>query len=175
MSDKPRILLFTGEGKGKTTAALGTALRAAGHGMAVCVVQFIKADTHTGELAAVAQLGNIRIIQTGRGFLPPREDPRFSSHREAAQHGLREAQAAITSRKYALVVLDEICLAVARGLIDEEQAVELVAAADPSLRLILTGRYATPGLLALADTVSEMRCVKHAFQQGIAAQEGVEF
>jgi cob(I)alamin adenosyltransferase len=174
MSEKPRILLFTGEGKGKTTAALGMALRASGHGMRTCVIQFIKGDASVGEVAAAASTANIEIHQAGLGFLPPADDSRFAAHRAAAQAGLRDAMEAIRSGRFALLVLDEICLAVARGLLDEPQVLELVSETPPQTCLVLTGRYATAGLVARADTVTEMRSVKHGLQAGFAAQKGVE-
>ena len=201
MNNTARILIFTGDGKGKTTAALGMAFRAAGHGLRSCVIQFVKADDTVGEVAAAAGAGLIEIHQTGRGFLPPAGDPRWETHRAAAQNGLRMAAEAVDSGRYRLVVLDEICFAVARGLIDEGQVRDLVAQAhsrqvlpsppaplpqagegssklvaqsSPETCLVLTGRGATPGLVALADTVTEMRCVKHGFQAGWPAQEGVE-
>ena len=97
MSDLPRILIFTGEGKGKTTAALGMALRAAGHGMRVCIIQFIKNDTTVGELAAAQGIGTIDMIQTGCGFLPPADSPKLPPHRAAAEEGLHKAAEALAS------------------------------------------------------------------------------
>jgi cob(I)alamin adenosyltransferase len=174
MSQRPRILIFTGDGKGKTTAALGMAFRAAGHGMRTCVVQFIKADASVGELAAAAASSHIEIHQTGLGFLPPADSPKYAAHRTAAQSGVRIAADAVAGARYALVVLDELCLAVARGLVDETQVAELVAAASPELCLVLTGRDASEALIALADTVTEMLPIKHALQTGRPAQDGVE-
>lgn len=174
MNVKPRILIFTGDGKGKTTAALGMAFRAAGHGLRTCVVQFIKGDATVGEIAAATGSDSIEIHPTGLGFLPPREHADFVRHREAAQAGLRKAAEAVADGSYGLVVLDELCLAVARGLIEQAQVAELVARTPPPMCLVLTGREAPPALIALADTVTEMRCVKHGMQAGIAAQEGVE-
>jgi cob(I)alamin adenosyltransferase len=174
MSKGPRVLVFTGDGKGKTTAALGMALRAAGHGLRTCVVQFVKSDVTVGEVAAAAALPSIEIHTTGLGFLPPPSHPDFSRHRAAAQAGLTTAAEALVDGRYAVVVLDEVCLAVARGLIEEKQVADLVACAPPESCLVLTGRDAPSGLVALADTVTEMRCVKHGFSEGIVAQEGVE-
>ncbi len=174
MNEPPRILIFTGDGKGKTTAALGMAFRASGHGLRTCVVQFIKGDASVGEVAAAATSGQIEIHTTGLGFLPPAGSERFDAHRSAVQAGLRTAFAAVTSGRFAVVVLDEICLAVARHLIEERQVEELIAQAPPDVCLVLTGRGATPGLIAMADTVTEMRSIKHAFQAGRCAQKGVE-
>ncbi len=174
MTQTPRILLFTGDGKGKTTAALGLAFRASGHNLRTCVIQFIKGDASVGEVAAAAASPRTRIIQTGLGFLPPRTSPAFGEHVAAAQTGLCQAAEAIASGQFELVILDEICLAVARDLIDEQQVVELVAQTPSDRCLVLTGRGATPGLIALADTVTDMRCVKHGLQTGRTAQKGVE-
>jgi cob(I)alamin adenosyltransferase len=174
MTARPRILIFTGDGKGKTTAALGMAFRASGHGMRTCVVQFIKSDTSVGEITAANASQKIEIHPTGLGFLPPGHGPHLASHRAAAQAGLKKAAEALASGRFELLILDELCLAVARGLVDEPQVVELVAHAAPNACLVLTGRDAPAALLALADTVTEMRCVKHGMDQGIVAQDGVE-
>jgi cob(I)alamin adenosyltransferase len=174
MNQQPRILIFTGDGKGKTTAALGMAFRASGHGLRTGVIQFIKSDATVGEIAAAAASPNIEIHPTGLGFLPAAERPQFAEHRTAAQAGLGKAAELLRSGRFALVILDEICLAVARGLIDEAQVAELVAQAPPQCCLVLTGRDATPALIALADTVTEMRSVKHGHETGRPAQPGVE-
>ena len=174
VNEQPRILLVTGDGKGKTTSALGMALRAAGHGMRTLVLQFIKADAATGEIAAIQSIENIDIEQTGCGFVPPAEDPRFDRHRRAAQRGLARARQAVLSGEYRLIVLDEICLAVSRELIAEKHVLELLGQLPDGLRIVLTGRYATPGLIEAADTVSEIRSVKHALESGRPAQKGVE-
>jgi cob(I)alamin adenosyltransferase len=173
MTDKPRILLFTGDGKGKTTAALGMALRASGHGLRTCIVQFIKNDSSVGEVAAAAAT-NTEIYQVGLGFLPPAEDASFANHRAAAQAGLQRAVEVLRSGRFAIIVLDEVCLAVARGLLEEQQVLELLAQVPPQTCLVLTGRYATAGLMNAADTVTEMRAIKHGLQTGHAAQKGVE-
>jgi len=174
VTEQPRILLFTGEGKGKTTAALGMALRAAGHGMRVLVLQFVKQDATTGELAAVESIENIDIVQTGRGFIPSPETPGFAEHQKAAQIGFAHANEAVLSGKYAMVVLDELCVAVARGLVPEKEVLELLDRLTDEMIVVLTGREATPGLISRADTVSEIRCVKHAYETGRQAQKGVE-
>lgn len=172
MRTRPRILLFTGDGKGKTTAAAGMLLRAVGHGMPSCLVQFIK-DAPSGELVALAQLGVV-VMRSGLGFVSPVECQGFSAHRQAAQQALDLAAGAIRSRRFRLVVLDEICTAVALDLLEEEQVLEVVCHAQADLILALTGRGATPGLLAIADTATQMQCLKHGMSQGIMAQKGVE-
>lgn len=170
-----RTLIFTGDGKGKTTAALGMVLRAAGHGQRVLIVQFIKADAKTGELLACAKLPGIEIVQMGLGFVPQKDRPAFESHRHAAQEALEFARRAVASGGLDLIVLDEICGAIARDLIDEEEVIELLGTPGRTACIVLTGRGATPRLIEHADTVTEARCVKHGYSQGIKAQKGVEW
>jgi cob(I)alamin adenosyltransferase len=174
MSDQSRILIFTGDGKGKTTAALGMAFRASGHGLRTCMVQFIKGDETVGEIAAAAASAMIDIQSTGLGFMPPADSPLIAQHRAAAQAGLQKADAAVAGGQFAVVILDEICMAVARGLIEEQQVADLLALVKPGTSVVLTGRGATPGLIALADTVTEMRNIKHGYETGRAAQKGIE-
>jgi cob(I)alamin adenosyltransferase len=174
MSTKPRILIFTGDGKGKTTAALGMAFRASGHDMRTCVCQFIKADLSVGEIAAAAASKHIEMHALGLGFLPPVDDPSFAQHREAAQKGLQFAADILAGGQFPLVILDEICVAIACGLIEEQQVVDLVAKTPPDTCLVLTGRGASPTLVAMADTVTEMLCIKHGMFTGHDAQDGVE-
>lgn len=175
MKKEPRILVFTGAGKGKTTAALGMALRAAGHKMPTLIIQFIKADDSTGELAALRALPGVEVRQTGRGFVPRPDSPAFAEHKNAAVRGLETAAAALATGAYRMIVLDEICTAVAKNLLAEESVVAAVKQAPPGSIVVLTGRHASLGLIDLADTVTEMRCIKHGHQQGRKAQEGVEF
>lgn len=175
MDGKARILIFTGDGKGKTTAALGLALRASGHGLRVLVLQFVKGSQKTGELEAARRLPGFEIAQRGRGFVPGVESPEFPAHRQAAEQVLREADEALLSGAHDVVVLDELCLAVAKRLLSEEAALAIVGHARPGTVLVLTGRGATPGLIAAADTVTEMCLGKHGRQAGIKAQRGVEY
>lgn len=173
--DNARIILFTGNGKGKTTAALGMVLRAAGHGLKVMVVQFVKADPQTGELAACSYLPAVEIVQTGRGFIPDKTSKQFPDHILAASQGLEMAVQALSSGGYGLVVLDEICTAVDKGLLDEIVVIDAVKHASSDTCVVLTGRHATAGLISLADTVTDMQMVKHAFNKGRQAQKGVEY
>jgi len=170
-----RTLIFTGEGKGKTTAAFGMVLRATGHKQRVLVVQFLKSNAATGELLACAHLPQIEVVQMGRGFVPPVAHPAFITHRETAQEALAYANAAVVSGKYDLIVLDEICGAIARELINEEAVIEMLTTPERTACIVLTGRDASARLMERADTVTEMRCVQHGYTQGITAQEGVEF
>jgi cob(I)alamin adenosyltransferase len=170
-----RTLVFTGDGKGKTTAALGMAVRAAGHGQRVLIVQFVKADGTTGELAACRRLPGVEIVQAGLGFIPSEDAPAFVGHREAAERGLELAAQALDSQPLDLLVLDEVCLAVSRRLLREEAVLALLRGRTRPVCVVLTGRGATAALVEQADTVTEMRCVAHGLAQGIGAQPGVEY
>jgi cob(I)alamin adenosyltransferase len=170
------ILINTGPGKGKTTAALGTALRAVGNGMRVLVLQFLKGSWHYGELDAVlAHAPNFVLKQMGRGFVKvggAETDPEDIRLVEAAW---AEAREAILSGEWDLVILDEINYAISYGMLDPEQVAETLRARPEMVHVILTGRNAHPLLVELADTVTEMREVKHAYQKGILAQRGIEY
>ena len=175
MNPAPRILLFTGDGKGKTTAAFGMAMRALGHNLPTLIIQFIKCDDSTGEYAVFGRLPRVKIRQTGLGFVPPRSSPRFADHQQAARQALDAVAKALAAGKYRLIILDEICVAVAKSLLEEKAVVRTVKQAPRDAIVVLTGRGAGKGLIGLADTVTEMRCVKHGYQRGRQAQAGVEF
>jgi cob(I)alamin adenosyltransferase len=170
------ILINTGPGKGKTTAALGTALRAVGAGMRVLMLQFLKGSWHYGELDAVKAFGdNFVLRQMGRGFVKvggAETDPEDVRLVEAAW---AEAREAILSGDWDLVVLDEINYAISYGMLDPAQVADTLRQRPEMVHVILTGRNAHPLLVELADTVTEMREVKHAYQKGILAQRGIEY
>jgi cob(I)alamin adenosyltransferase len=170
------VLINTGPGKGKTTAALGTALRAVGNGMRVLVLQFLKGSWHYGELDAVlAHGGDFVLKQMGRGFVKvggAETDPEDIRLVEAAW---AEAREAILSGDWDLIILDEINYAISYGMLAPEQVAETLRSRPAMVHVILTGRNAHPLLIELADTVTEMREVKHAYQKGILAQRGIEF
>jgi len=169
------ILIFTGDGKGKSTAAFGMALRAAGHGQRILILQFMKSDSSTGELASFREKLDIDIRLTGLGFVPKPEHPKYPAHREAAQQAFVTACQAMQSGDYDLLILDEICGSVACGLIDESQLLKAVEGSRDDLNIVLTGRNATPAIIEMADTVTEMVPHKHALESGIPARQGVEF
>ncbi len=175
MKRKNRTLIFTGDGKGKTTAALGMALRASGHGLRTLILQFIKGDPNIGEMEALKNLPGVEMVQMGRGFVPPPTGRTFPEHCQAALRALEASAEALQSRKYDLIILDEICTAVAKGLITEDQVIELIDLSAGDSCLVLTGRGATDRLISKADTVTEMRCLKHGFDEGWPAQKGVEY
>ena len=170
------LLINTGPGKGKTTAALGTAMRAAGNGMRVLILQFLKGSWHYGELDAAETLGpNFVLKQMGRGFVKvggAETDPEDIRLVEAAWD---EARQAIYSGEWDMVVLDEINYAIGYHMLDPAIVAEALRNRPPMVHVILTGRNAHPLLVELADTVTEMREVKHAYQKGIEAQRGIEY
>lgn len=174
-SHSNRTLLFTGAGKGKTTAALGMALRASGHGMRSLIIQFVKSDESTGEVIALKHLPGIEIVQAGRGFLPAKDAPNFSEHRRAAEEGMRYAAEALASGKWDVVVLDEIANAVFRKILNAREVIKAVENAAPKTVIVLTGRHASEEFVKVADTVTEMHPIKHGFETGWTAQRGVEF
>ena len=178
MSDIRRglIIVNTGPGKGKTTAAMGTALRAVGQGMRVLMLQFLKGSWHYGELDAVQAFGDKFIMkQMGRGFVkvgaekPDPEDVRM------VEEARSEAEKAMQSGEWDLVVLDEINYAISYGMLDPARVVETLKKKPEMLHVILTGRNAHPAIVDVADTVTEMRQVKHAYEKGVLAQRGIEY
>ncbi len=170
------ILINTGPGKGKTTAALGTALRAVGNGMRVLVLQFLKGSWHYGELDAVKAFeGKFVLKQMGRGFVKvggAEADPEDVRLVAAAW---AEAEEAIYSGEWDMVVLDEINYAIGYKMLDPAVVAASLRGRPEMVHVILTGRNAHPLLVELADTVTEMREVKHAYEKGILAQRGIEF
>jgi cob(I)alamin adenosyltransferase len=175
-SRKGLILINTGPGKGKTTAALGTGLRAVGCGMKVLMLQFLKGSWHYGELDGVLPFGdNFVLKQLGRGFVKvggAETDPEDLRMVHAAWD---EARAAILSGEWDLVILDEINYAIGYGMLDPQLVVTALQERPEMVHVILTGRNAHPSLVEIADTVTEMREVKHAYQKGILAQRGIEY
>jgi cob(I)alamin adenosyltransferase len=178
MTDSRRglILINTGPGKGKSTAAMGTGLRAVGNGMKVLMLQFLKGSWHYGELDAVQAFGNNFVMrQMGRGFVKvggAETDPEDVRMVEAAWNEAREA---INSGDWDMVILDEINYAIGYGMLDPAVVAETLRNRPEMVHVILTGRNAHPLLVEIADTVTEMREIKHAYQKGILAQRGIEY
>lgn len=173
MEKTGRIIINTGDGKGKTTAALGTAFRALGHGQRVCVVQFIKGQGKYGERLLAEKLDNLDWHICGKGFVFKKEN--VEEDRQTAEEGFVLAKALIDSNRYDLIILDELTYLPSLGFLSVETIVEAVRNKPSGLTVIITGRNAAPELVEIADTVSEIRVVKHAYQSGIKAQKGVEF
>lgn len=171
------VLVNTGDGKGKTTAALGTVLRAVGYGHRCLIVQFIKGSWMYGELKSIRRLEpEVEFHRMGKGFVGIVDDqlPR-EEHEQAAREALQFAKDKLQSGDYRLVLLDEIFIAVSLGLIGVNDVLELLNVRPKQTTLILTGRGAPPEVIERADTVTEMREVKHAFRKGILAQRGVDY
>jgi len=175
-SRKGLILINTGPGKGKTTAALGTGLRAVGCGMRVLMLQFLKGSWHYGELDAVLPFGdNFTLKQLGRGFVKVGGAETDPEDLKMVQDAWEESKAAILSGDYDLVILDEINYAIGYGMLDPEAVKQTLLERPEMVHVILTGRNAHATLVEIADTVTEMREVKHAYQKGILAQRGIEY
>ena len=179
MKRKGLVLVHTGEGKGKTTAAIGLAVRAWGDGFRILILQFIKGSWKYGELSALKALaeidGRIEIRPTGIGFTRNASSEEMAVHREKAQTALQEALTEMTSGQWDMIILDEINYALKFGLLEEQEVLELLSQKPTDLHLVLTGRNALPAIIDCADLVTEMRLIKHPFQKGIRAQKGIEF
>lgn len=171
--DRGYVQLYTGNGKGKTTAALGAALRALGHGKRVAVIQFMKGRFY-GEIAAIERLEGLSIEQHGRDEFVDAENP-DPIDRELARTGWSRAKELALDPAIDMLILDEINVAVAFGLIDLSEVIAFVKSKPKHLELILTGRYAPPELIEAADTVTEMKEIKHHYSAGIASREGIEY
>ncbi|MBI2848095.1 MAG: cob(I)yrinic acid a,c-diamide adenosyltransferase [Chloroflexi bacterium] len=168
------IQIFTGEGKGKTSAALGTVVRALGHGLRVCIIVFMKGDYPYNEWTFLSKLPNVKIERFGfRTFTDPRNVK--EDEKEQARQALAAARKAMLSGNFDLVVLDEINVAAAWNLVEKEEVVKLVCDKPPEVELILTGRYAGQELIDLADLVTECRKIKHPYDRGVKARAGIDF
>jgi cob(I)alamin adenosyltransferase len=174
--EKGLIIVHTGPGKGKTTAALGLGFRAVGSGLRVLMVQFIKGSWHYGELDAAKMLGADKFVirPMGRGFvkLGGEIDP---ADKKAAQEAWAFAREKIFSGEYDMIILDEINYAISYGLLGVAPVAEALEQKPDNLHVVLTGRNAAPEIVAMADLVTEMREIKHPYQKGIDAQRGIEY
>jgi len=175
---KGLVQIYTGEGKGKTTAAIGQAVRARGRGYKVLLVQFLKGKEGSGEIPLLENMG-IKVIckgEKGKWLFPDRlkEEKRKKISSEWTAF-LDEISYAITAKKYDLVIFDEINLALHYGLIDKNKFIEFIKRKPSFLEIILTGRYASPELVQLAHLVSEIKSIKHPFEEGIKARRGIEY
>jgi cob(I)alamin adenosyltransferase len=173
---KGLIIVNTGPGKGKTTAAMGTALRAVGNGMKVLMLQFLKGSWHYGELDAVKAFGDSFIMkQMGRGFVKVGGAETDPEDMRMVKEAWDEAEQAILSGQWDLVILDEINYAISYGMLDPAKVAETLRRKPEQVHVILTGRNAHPTIIELADTVTEMKQVKHAYEKGVLAQRGIEY
>lgn len=172
------VIVNEGDGKGKSTAAFGMAIRAVGHGQRVGLVQFIKGTWRTGEREFIKRVPEIDHVVSGEGFTWETQDR--ARDIEQARRGLDAARAMVDAcrgdaPKYGLVILDEINIAIGQGYLPVEEVIDLVQGKPDELSIVLTGRGAKPELIAVADTVTRMEMVKHAYAAGIRARKGVDF
>ena len=174
---KGLVVVITGNGKGKTTAALGLALRACGHGMRVCIVQFMKGDLYAGEWDGVKRMDcAIELHATGKGFCGIQGNPYpWKEHRANAQDAVDLVREKMAMGAFDLMILDEVNNALKLKLVDLEQVLEIIRAKPPLMHLVLTGRDASPEVVELADTASEVREIKHAYRKGIEPQPGIDY
>ncbi len=171
------VIVYTGGGKGKTTAALGLCLRAVGHGNKIRIIQFIKSDWPYGERRGLERLApEVQLDSLGAGCIGIMGDDKpIEEHRRAAEAALETAREAIGSGRYDIIILDEITVAVHLGLISTEDLLALIAGKPAPLHLVLTGRNAPPEVIAAADLVTEMKEIKHPFRQGKLGRKGIDF
>jgi cob(I)alamin adenosyltransferase len=171
------VIVYTGKGKGKTTAALGMALRAVGYNYKICMIQFIKGSWHYGEMTSSKRLEpEFELTAIGKGFVGIIDDKSpIELHKEIAAEALHIAKEKIQSKKYDIVILDEINYAINLGLIKLEDVLEMIKMKPSSLNLVLTGNHVKDEIIEVADLVTEMREIKHPFKEGIKAKKGVDF
>lgn len=177
MNKNGLTIVYTGKGKGKTTASLGIALRATGYGKKTCMIQFIKGSWHYGEMDSSKRLEpEFEMIAVGKGFVGIIDDksPK-NDHEKIAREAVKISKEKIQSGKYDIVILDEINYAVNLELISIKDAIELIKSKSSEMDIILTGNYAKEEIIEMADLVTEMREIKHPFQRGIKAKKGIDF
>jgi cob(I)alamin adenosyltransferase len=174
---KGLVVVITGNGKRKTTTALGIAVRACGHNLRTCIIQFMKGDIYAGEWDGIKKMNcQVELISTGKGFCGIQGNPYpFKEHRENAQEAIQLARQRIESGQFDILILDEINNALSLRLVDLEQVLEVTRRKPPLLHLVLTGRDAHPQVVELADTVSEIKEIKHAYRKGIEPQPGIDY
>lgn len=171
---KGLLAIHTGPGKGKTTAAFGLAFRALGHGHKVSIIQFIKGSYHCGEHKLAQKFADsLELHVTGQGFTWKSKDP--ERDKAMAVNAWELAKTIIAAGKSRLVILDELTYIVRYGMVSEEEIIQTLASRPQEMHVVITGRHATPGLMAAADLVTEMNDLKHPYRAGIAAQRGFDF
>lgn len=169
------IQVYTGDGKGKTTASLGLALRACGHGLKVCMIQFMKDNPKYGEVQAAHYLPSFKIIPVGRDEFVNLANPEEIDIK-LARDGWKQAKAILQSGEYDLVILDELNVATACKLLDTQEVVDfLQEVRGRKTEIVLTGRYAPQAIMDIADLVTEMKEIRHPYAQGVESREGVEY
>lgn len=171
------VIVYTGKGKGKTTAALGMALRAVGYNYKICMIQFIKGSWHYGEMTSSKRLEpEFELTAIGKGFVGIIDDKSpHAEHEKIAIEALRLSREKIESEKYDIMILDEINYAVNLGLVKIEDVLDLIKIKPANLNLVLTGNHAKQEIIDAADLVTEMKEIKHPFKSGIKAKKGIDF
>jgi cob(I)alamin adenosyltransferase len=171
------IVVITGHGKGKTTTALGIVVRACGHDMSTSIIQFMKGDIYAGEWDGIKKMDcSVELVSTGKGFCGIQGNPfPFKEHRENAQDAITLTRRKMESGRWDILILDEINNALHLKLVDLDQVLEIIRKKPPEMHLVLTGRDAHPQVVDLADTVSEILEVKHAYQKDIEPQPGIDY
>ncbi|MDW0126904.1 MAG: cob(I)yrinic acid a,c-diamide adenosyltransferase [Nitrososphaeraceae archaeon] len=171
------VIVYTGNGKGKTTASLGVALRAIGHGLRVCMVQFIKGEWHYGELNSLKKLEpDFELIVAGKGFIGIIDDDHaFEEHVRAAKTALDIVEQKISLDTFDIIILDEINYALHLGVLQLADVMKILQNRPKHLSLILTGNHACEEIITLADLVTEMKEIKHPYKKGIKAKRGIDF
>ena len=177
MEKEGLVIVYTGKGKGKTTAALGMALRALGYDYKVCMIQFIKGSWHYGEMTSSKRLEpEFELTAVGKGFVGIMDDKSpIEDHKKIAAEALAIAKEKIVSQKYNIIILDEINYAVNLGLVDLGDVLKLIQAKPANVNLVLTGNHVKDEIVEIADLVTEMREIKHPFKSGIRAKKGIDF
>jgi len=177
MSKDGLTIVYTGKGKGKTTAALGIALRAVGYGKKICMIQFIKGSWHYGEMDSSKRLEpEFEMVAIGKGFVGIIDDktPKVE-HEKIANEAIKISIEKVQSGKYDIVILDEINYAINLNLVKIEDVLNLIKSKPSGIDLVLTGNYAKDEIIELADLVTEMKEIKHPFQRGVKAKKGIDF
>lgn len=176
-SQRGLLVVYTGDGKGKTTAALGMCVRAVGHDWNICLIQFIKGSWKCGELIGIKRLApNVELHVVGKGFVGIANDTKsFEEHRKAAREGISLAIEKVVSGRYQLVILDELSVAMKLGLVTEAEVRSILDVRNKVQHIVITGRDAPDWLKKMADLVTEMREVKHPYHKGIPARKGIDW
>ena len=177
MSYDGLVIVYTGNGKGKTTAALGMALRTIGYNRKVCMIQFIKGSWHYGEIDAIKRLNpEFELILAGKGFVGIIDDDKdVDEHKKMTRYAMKISKEKILSDNYDLIILDEINYAINLELLDISDVIEIIDSKPKRLTIVLTGNYAKEKIIDIADLVTEMKEIKHPFKSGIKAKKGIDF
>jgi cob(I)alamin adenosyltransferase len=174
---KGLVVVITGHGKGKTTTALGIAVRACGHSIPTCIIQFMKGDIYAGEWDGIKKMNcPVEMTSTGKGFCGIQGNPYpYNEHRQNAQDAVELTYEKMQSGKFGILILDEINNALHLKLVDLNQVLDMIRKKPPEMHLVLTGRDAHPEVIKLADTASEVLEVKHAYKKDIEPQPGIDY